>query len=165
MHAMFKHINKNHVNFSRGPFWPICIIFSRTEKCTFTVVKYFDWYWYNVPVYGDCKFLHLVCSLPAAVQFALFSELTRKRPLRGVPLANEGSDVVMAHVIYNQWVIRFVQQYVKYSGPPPRPPISATVEVTCSPPVQIINIVRQLWCTLNREYFVSKIFLCNNFLC
>ena len=103
----------------------------------------FNFIWPNVPLYSDCKFLHLICSLPAAVQFALFSELTRKCPLRGVPLANEGSDVVMAHVIYNQWVIRFVQQYVKYLGPPPRPPISATVEVTCSPPVQIINIVRQ----------------------
>jgi hypothetical protein len=94
-------------------------------------------------VYHARKFLNFICSLPAAVQFALFSELTRKHPLRGVPLANEGSDVVMAHVIYNQWVIRFVQQNMNYSGPPPRPPISATVEVTCSPPAQILNIVRQ----------------------
>ena len=90
--------------------------------------------------------LCLVSSLPAAVQFALFSELTRKHPLRGVPLADEASDVVMAHVIYNQWVIRFVQQNMKYLTPPPRPPISATVEVTCSHPTQILNIVRQSWC-------------------
>ena len=89
------------------------------------------------------KYEICIYSLPAAVQFALFSELTRKYPLRGVSLANEGSDVVMAHVIYNQWVIRFVQQNMKYSSPPPRPPISATVEVTCSPPGQILNIVNK----------------------
>ena len=89
------------------------------------------------------SYLFHICSLPAAVQFALFSELTRKYPLRGVPLANEGSDAVMAHVIYNQWVIRFVQQNMKYSSPPPRPPISATIEVMCSPSTQILNIVRQ----------------------
>ena len=81
-----------------------------------------------------------LCSLPAAVQFALFSELTRKYPMKGVSLANEESDVVMAHVIYNQWVIRFVQQNMKIPNPTQRSQTSA-LEVTCSIPAQILNIV------------------------
>ena len=39
-HATFKRINKNRVNSSRGPFWPIHIIFSCAEKCHFTVHSY-----------------------------------------------------------------------------------------------------------------------------
>ena len=74
------------------------------------------------------------------MQFALLSELTRKYPLMGVPLANEGSDVIMAHVIYNQWVIRFVEQNMKFSLSSQRPPMSA-VDVTCSTPSQILSIV------------------------
>ena len=95
-----------------------------------------------------------MCSLPAAVQFALFSELMRKYPLsdamqrallpefnrKGVSPADEGGDAWMAHVIYNQWVIRFVQQNMKFSTPAQRP-LTSTVEVTCSSPTQILSIV------------------------
>ena len=89
-------------------------------------------------------------SLPAAVQFALFNELKTMYTLMEVPLANDDSSAVMAHMLYNQWLIRFVQQFVTFSnqGPSQRP-LTSTVEVTCCSPTQILHRVSHFYLILS----------------
>lgn len=76
------------------------------------------------------------------MQYALFSELVRKYEQTGMSLANEPSDVMMAHVINSLWVVRFIQQNVKFLCGLTQRAQTSSVEVTCSSPAEIFNIVR-----------------------
>ena len=55
---------------------------------------------------------HLIlCRLPAAVQFVLTSQLSKAYPLKGGPLCDEDGSTLIAHVISNQWIIRYATQH------------------------------------------------------
>ena len=60
------------------------------------------------------------------------------------PFADYTSDVIMAKFLHDQWVVRFMQQSMRFCGPAHRQPVS-TVEVACPSPAHIFELVSYVY--------------------